>query len=112
MADDLSRLPWLIEHARRTRRTIVVNIAAAVGLKAAFLALAVLGLANLWMAILADMGASLAVTFNGMRMLGAPCEPTPPADSLWPRPARCALDNHAYLPAGFASRPKRRGAME
>ncbi len=72
MSDNLWHLPWLIEQARRTRRTIVANIAVAVGIKAVFLALASAGLANLWMAILADMGASLAVTFNGMRLLSAP----------------------------------------
>ncbi len=69
MSDDLSHVPWLIGHARRTRRTIFTNVAVAVAMKAGFLTLAVLGLANLWMAILADMGASLIVTFNGMRML-------------------------------------------
>lgn len=80
MSDDLSHVPWLIDHARRTRRTIITNIVAAVGLKAAFLALATLGLANLWMAILADMGASLAVTFNGMRLLSAPYASKPQTD--------------------------------
>ena len=79
MSDDLWHLPWLIEHARKTRRTILLNIAVAVGLKVGFLALASLGMANLWMAILADMGASLAVTFNGMRLLSAPHPPEPPA---------------------------------
>ncbi len=72
MGDDLWHLPWLLAHSRRTRRTIVLNIAAAVGIKVVFLALAATGLANLWMAIAADMGASLAVTFNGMRLLSAP----------------------------------------
>jgi len=75
MSDDLLRLPWLIEHCRRARRTVIVNIAAAVLIKVAFLALGALGLANLWAAIMADMGASLAVTFNGMRLLRAPAAP-------------------------------------
>ncbi|MBN1557687.1 MAG: heavy metal translocating P-type ATPase [Lentisphaerae bacterium] len=69
MADDLSRLPWLIRHSRRTRRIIKQNIAFALGLKALFMALAVSGAATLWMAITADMGASLVVIFNGLRML-------------------------------------------
>jgi Cd2+/Zn2+-exporting ATPase len=77
MSDNLWHLPWLLDHARRTHRTIIVNIVAAVGIKAVFLALASVGLANLWMAILADMGASLAVTFNGMRLLNAPHPPEP-----------------------------------
>lgn len=78
MSDDLWHLSWLIEHARKTRRTILLNIVVAVGLKVGFLALASVGLANLWMAILADMGASLAVTVNGMRLLSAPHPAEPP----------------------------------
>jgi Cd2+/Zn2+-exporting ATPase len=77
MSDNLWHLPWLVRHARKTRRTILVNIVLAVGLKAAFLVLGAMGLANLWMAILADMGASLGVTFNGMRLLSAPHLPEP-----------------------------------
>jgi Zn2+/Cd2+-exporting ATPase len=46
-----------------------VNVAVAVGLKLIFLALAVSGLATLWMAIVADTGASLLVTANGLRLL-------------------------------------------
>ena len=69
MADDLSRLPWLIRHSRRALRTIRQNIFFALGTKALFMALAVAGLATLWMAIAADMGASLLVIFNGLRLL-------------------------------------------
>lgn len=69
MTDELERLPWAVRLGRRTRRTIAVNIALALGLKAIFMVLAVLGLATLWMAVFADMGASLLVTFNGMRLL-------------------------------------------
>jgi Cd2+/Zn2+-exporting ATPase len=71
MAEDLSGLPWLVRHSRRARRIIIVNIAAAVGAKGVFLVLAVLGLANLWMAILADVGVSLAVVANALRLLRA-----------------------------------------
>ena len=71
MADDLTRLPWLIRHSRRTLRIIQTNIVFAVGVKAAFLLLAMMGMASLWMAIAADMGASLLVTFNALRLLGA-----------------------------------------
>jgi len=70
MSDDLSKLPWLIKHSRRTLRIIKQNIAFALGVKLLFMALAVLGLASLWMAIAADMGASLLVISNGMRLLG------------------------------------------
>jgi Cd2+/Zn2+-exporting ATPase len=80
MSDNPWHLPWLMRHARKTRRTILANVVLAVGLKAAFLVLGAVGLANLWMAIGADMGASLAVTFNGMRLLAAPHPPEPPRD--------------------------------
>jgi Cd2+/Zn2+-exporting ATPase len=73
MSDDLTRLPWLIMHSRHTLRTIKQNIAFALGVKLLFLALAAFGLATLWMAIAADMGASLLVISNGMRLLGSRC---------------------------------------
>jgi Cd2+/Zn2+-exporting ATPase len=69
MSDDLSRVPWLIRHARRTTTIIKQNIAFALGLKLAVLLLAGLGYATLWLAIVADMGASLAVILNGLRLL-------------------------------------------
>ena len=69
MSDDLSRVPWLIRHARRTTAIIKQNIAFALSLKLVVLLLAGLGYATLWLAILADMGASLAVIFNGLRLL-------------------------------------------
>ena len=69
MSDDLSKLPWLIAHARRTLSVIRQNIAFALGLKAVFVVLTLAGAASLWMAIAADMGASLLVIFNGLRLL-------------------------------------------
>jgi len=69
MADDLSRLPFAVQLSRRSRAIIRQNVALALGIKALFLALAVAGLATMWMAVFADMGASLLVTFNGMRLL-------------------------------------------
>lgn len=69
MSDDLSRIPWLIKHSRRVLGTIKSNIWFALGTKAVFLALALLGLATLWMAIAADMGASLLVIANSLRLL-------------------------------------------
>jgi len=69
MSDDLSKLPWLIKHSHRTLRTIKQNIAFALGLKFAFIILALLNIATLWMAIAADMGASLMVIFNGLKLL-------------------------------------------
>ncbi len=69
MSDDLSKIPWLVRHSRHVMRIIRQNIAFALGVKAAFMALALLQLATLWMAIAADMGASLLVVFNGLRLL-------------------------------------------
>lgn len=70
MTDDIARLPWLLAHARRTLRVIRQNIAASLTVKAAFLVLALSGHATLWAAIAADMGVSLAVVFNALRLLG------------------------------------------
>ncbi len=69
MSDDLGKLPWLIRHSRQVLRVIRQNIFFALGVKAAFIALAAFGLATLWMAIAADMGASLLVVANGLRLL-------------------------------------------
>ncbi|MCE5241897.1 MAG: heavy metal translocating P-type ATPase [Syntrophobacteraceae bacterium] len=69
MSDDLSRIPWLISHSRHTLRVIKQNIVFSLGLKAAFFAMALCGFATLWGAIAADMGASLLVIFNGLRLL-------------------------------------------
>jgi Zn2+/Cd2+-exporting ATPase len=69
MADDLLKAPYLVRLSRATVRNIQVNVAVSLGLKAVFLALAVFGAATLWMAVLADMGASLLVIANGLRML-------------------------------------------
>jgi Zn2+/Cd2+-exporting ATPase len=69
MTDDLRRLPWLVRHSRRTLARIRQNIAVAVGSKVLVLVLAVLGLANLWMAIAADVGVSLLVVANALRLL-------------------------------------------
>jgi Cd2+/Zn2+-exporting ATPase len=69
MGDDLSKVALLVRLGRATLRNVKTNIAVALGLKAIFLALAVAGQATLWMAVAADMGASLLVIGNGMRLL-------------------------------------------
>jgi Cd2+/Zn2+-exporting ATPase len=69
MTDDLSRLPWLVRHSRRTLGIIRQNVAAALLVKAAFVLLTFLGGASLWAAITADMGVSLAVVANALRLL-------------------------------------------
>ena len=72
MADDLAQLPYAVRLSRFARHLIVQNIALSIGLKLAFVALALAGGATMWMAVLADMGMSLAVTLNGMRPLRLP----------------------------------------
>jgi Cd2+/Zn2+-exporting ATPase len=69
MQDDLTRLPATLAIARRNRTIVKQNIALSLGLKLAFLALAIPGLATLWLAVLADVGTTVLVTLNGMRML-------------------------------------------
>ncbi len=69
MNDDPASLPRLIDLARATRRLLVQNIALALGIKAVFLALALTGHATLWMAVFADLGSSLLVVGNGLRIL-------------------------------------------
>ncbi len=81
MRHDLRLLPFLVDHARRARNRIIENIALALGAKALFLIVMALGAATLWMAVAADMGASLLVTFNGLRMLRQPpTDGSAPAD--------------------------------
>ena len=69
MSDELLRIPYAVRLSRSTVRNIQVNIAVSLGLKAVFLALAGVGMATLWMAVVADMGASLLVIANGLRLL-------------------------------------------
>lgn len=69
MQDDLRKLPEFIALSRRVAGVLKANIAFAIGTKAVFMVLAFTGHASLWLAILADMGASLAVVFNGLRLL-------------------------------------------
>jgi Cd2+/Zn2+-exporting ATPase len=69
MTDDLSRLPWLIRHSRRTLKIIRQNIFASLTVKALFVVLTLVGHASLWAAIAADMGVSLLVVFNALRLL-------------------------------------------
>lgn len=79
--DDLRRLPLLLAIARRTRTLIRQNIALAVGLKLAVFGLSLAGYATLWLAVLADTGASVLVVANGLRALGDPPLPLRPAGS-------------------------------
>jgi len=69
MSDELGKLAWLVSKSRRMRAVLRQNIIFALGVKLTFTALALAGIATLWGAIAADMGASLLVVFNGLRML-------------------------------------------
>jgi Zn2+/Cd2+-exporting ATPase len=80
MDDDLRKLAGFIRLSRKTAAVLKQNIALALGIKAVFLLLALSGMATLWMAVFADMGASLLVVFNGMRLLrGMRHSPSPAA---------------------------------
>jgi len=70
MNDDLRRIPELVHLSRRTHAVLWQNIVVALGIKTVFLVLAVAGDASMWMAVFADMGASLLVVANGLRLLG------------------------------------------
>ncbi|WP_343623262.1 cation-translocating P-type ATPase [Roseateles puraquae] len=69
MNDDLRKVADTIRLSRRTHALLWQNIALALGIKAVFFVLAVFGNATMWMAVFADMGASLLVVFNGLRLL-------------------------------------------
>jgi Cd2+/Zn2+-exporting ATPase len=69
MGDDLGKLAWSIEHSRATLSVIRANTAFALGVKAVFAVLTFVGMASLWGAIAADMGASLLVVANSLRLL-------------------------------------------
>jgi Cd2+/Zn2+-exporting ATPase len=69
MSDELDKIPWLIYKSRDTLKVIKENISVALGLKFLFIVLTLCGLASLWMAIATDMGATLMVTFNALRLL-------------------------------------------
>lgn len=72
MDDDLRKLPAFIRLSRRTASILKQNIVLALGIKAVFIGLAIAGHATMWMAVFADMGASLIVVFNGLRLLDRP----------------------------------------
>jgi Cd2+/Zn2+-exporting ATPase len=69
MSDDLGKIPWAIRLSRQTLGIIKQNIAFALGLKIIFLTLGALGMATLWMAVFVDMGGSLIVIANALRLL-------------------------------------------
>jgi Cd2+/Zn2+-exporting ATPase len=92
MDDDLRKIGEFVRLSRATHRVLVQNIALALGIKAVFLALALTGGATLWMAVFADVGTSLLVVANGMRLLKAgdgrlAREPASSIKTTYPTPA-------------------------
>jgi Zn2+/Cd2+-exporting ATPase len=69
MEDDLRKLPLFIRLSRQAGRILAQNITLALAVKGVFLVLTFMGVATLWMAVFADMGGSLLVVFNGLRLL-------------------------------------------
>ena len=69
MSDDLRRLPFALSLSRAARNTIWVNVFVSIAIKLIFFVLVLLGVGTMWMAVLADMGTSLLVTLNGMRLI-------------------------------------------
>jgi Cd2+/Zn2+-exporting ATPase len=69
MSDDLSKLPWLVNHSRRALAVIRQNIAFTLGVKAVFVALTLLGHSSMWAGVAADSGATLLVVANALRLL-------------------------------------------
>ncbi|MBV6289914.1 heavy metal translocating P-type ATPase [Pseudomonas aegrilactucae] len=69
MDDDLRKIPAFVRLSRQSAAILTQNIVLALGIKAIFLAITFTGMATLWMAVFADMGVSLLVVFNGLRLL-------------------------------------------
>ncbi|MFK3722672.1 heavy metal translocating P-type ATPase [Pseudomonas monteilii] len=69
MDDDLRKIPAFIALSRQTATILTQNLVLALGIKAVFLGITFAGLSTLWMAVFADMGVSLLVVFNGLRLL-------------------------------------------
>lgn len=70
MSADLRQLPFAVRLSHAAMHTIRTNVVLSIGIKLAFLVLVLLGWGTMWMAVLADLGTSLLVTLNGMRLLG------------------------------------------
>ena len=76
MDDDLRKLPRFVRLSRQTHALLVQNIVLALGIKLVFLVLTLTGAGTMWMAVFADVGASLLVVGNGLRLLRVQQQPT------------------------------------
>ena len=79
MTDDIGKVPWLIGHSRRAMSIIRQNIAVSLATKALFVGLTAFGMASMWGAIAADVGVSLLVVANALRLLNGRHEEAPPS---------------------------------
>ena len=84
MSDDIAKVPWLIGHSRRTMAIIRQNIGISLATKLLFVALTALGMASMWGAIAADVGVSLLVVANALRLLGRGADERSPASRRRP----------------------------
>lgn len=79
MTDDIGKVPWLIGHSRRTMGIIRQNIGLSLATKAGFVVATAFGMASMWGAIAADVGVSLLVVANALRLLNA-AKKAPPTE--------------------------------
>ena len=106
MSDDLARLPDAVTGARQATRVMRQNVVASLAIKAVFVVLAPLGLVTLVMAVAADMGMSLLVTLNGLRLLRQQPHVAAPTPAL---ASACTDDccSHGVIPAARPSGARR-----
>ena len=90
MDDDPRKIAETIRISTHTSHVLWQNISILLGVKAVFLALALAGTASLWVAVLADMGASLVVIANGLRLPRRPAHRTRAPGPLQQRSVRCS----------------------
>jgi Cd2+/Zn2+-exporting ATPase len=72
LGDDLRQLPFAVRLARQAMNTVRANVALSIGIKLVFFILVLIGTGSMWLAVLADVGTSLLVSLNGMRLLRSP----------------------------------------
>ncbi|MFC4217718.1 heavy metal translocating P-type ATPase [Pseudophaeobacter arcticus] len=93
MTDDLGKVPWLIGHSRRTMSIIHQNIGISLATKGVFVVATAFGMASMWGAIAADVGVSLLVVANALRLLNSQEAKAPPSggEQVGPQIAKAAL---------------------
>ncbi|MCT4332770.1 cation-translocating P-type ATPase [Paracoccus sp. YLB-12] len=93
MTDDLGKVPWLIGHSRRTMSIIHQNIGISLATKGVFVVATAFGVASMWGAIAADVGVSLLVVANALRLLNSQEAKAPPSggERVGPQMAKAAL---------------------